>query len=214
MTIGSVKRVMVRFNQATNDYAMPVIISWKRSCCGSGWARTVCNSSRDRSLEAAVSEGLRASLKTESLVTGVLYVGLDVEANTPPPVYHQLEKIYPEMPTESTQVQQLFNNLASLDIHKLQTNLDGLITRLDATVDEMKMNDINAGVTNLLLSVNRLITDPDITNALAALRPTLDQYRALGAKVTGELDPLAERITNTLAQADPRWPKFGVPART
>ena len=26
VTIGSVKRVMVRFNQATNDYAMPVII--------------------------------------------------------------------------------------------------------------------------------------------------------------------------------------------
>jgi len=32
----------------------------------------------------------------------------------------------------------------------------------------MKMADINAGATNLLSSVNRLVTDPDITNALAS----------------------------------------------
>ena len=64
------------------------------------------------------------------------------------------------------------------------------------------MADINAGVTNLLASVNRLVTDPDITNALAALRPTLDQYRELGAKVTSKIDPLADSITNTLAEAN------------
>jgi paraquat-inducible protein B len=64
------------------------------------------------------------------------------------------------------------------------------------------MAEINAGVTNLLASVNRLVTDPDITNALAALRPTLDQYRELGAKVTSKIDPLSDSITNSLAQAD------------
>jgi paraquat-inducible protein B len=57
-------------------------------------------------------------------------------------------------------------------------------------------------VTNLLSSVNGLVTNPDITNALAAIRPTLDQYRELGAKVTSKVDPLAESITDTLAQAN------------
>ena len=57
-------------------------------------------------------------------------------------------------------------------------------------------------MTNLLASVNRLVTDPDITNALAALRPTLDQYRELGAKVTSQVDPLADGVTNTLAEAN------------
>ena len=202
VTIGSVQRLMIRFNQATNDYAMPVLISLDEKLLHQRVGKDSMEFFTDRSMDAAIGEGLRASLQTESLVTGVLYVGLDVDANLPPPVYHQLEKVYPEMPTEPTQVQQLFNNLASLDIHKLQTNLDGLISRLDTTLGEMKMNDINSGVTNLLISVNRLISDPDITNGLAALRPTLDQYRALGAKVTGELDPVSERITNTLAQAD------------
>jgi paraquat-inducible protein B len=146
--------------------------------------------------------GLRATLQTESLVTGVLYVGLDIDRNASPPVFHQLDKRYPEMPTEPTATQQLFNNLASLDIKSLQTNLNGLITRLDTTVGELKMADINGRVTNLLFSVNRLVTDPDITNALAALRPTLDQYRLLGEKLNSRIDPLADSITNTLAKAD------------
>jgi len=50
--------------------------------------------------------------------------------------------------------------------------------------------------------VNRLVSDPDITNALASLRPTIDQYRELGAKVTTKVDPLLDDVTNTLAEAN------------
>jgi paraquat-inducible protein B len=145
---------------------------------------------------------LRASLQAESLVTGVLYIDTRINPNAPPPVLHQLERVYPEIPSEPTQVQQIFEKLASLDVKSLETNLNGLITRLDHTVAELKMAEISRGVTNLLNSVNGLVTNPDITNALAAIRPTLDQYRELGAKVTGKVDPLAEGITNTLAHAN------------
>jgi len=156
----------------------------------------------ERIRDARIKQGLRASLQTESLVTGVLYVDIRINPKAPPPVFHQLEKIYIEFPTEQTQIQQLFENLGSLDIKSLQTNLDGLVSELRSTVTELKMADINAGVTNLLAAVNRLVTDPDITNALAALRPTIDQYRELGAKVTGQVDPLVGSVTNTLAGAD------------
>ena len=201
VTIGSVKRVMVQFNQATNDYAMPVIIELEEKLLRERMPsfNYVFN---EEAMAERIKLGLRATLQTESLVTGVLYVGMDIDPKAPPPVFHQLEKRYPEMPTEPTATQQLFNNLASLDIKSLQTNLNGLITRLDTTVGELKMADINAGLTNLLASVNRLVTAPDITNALAALRPTLDQYRELGTKVTSKIDPLADSVTNTLAEAN------------
>jgi paraquat-inducible protein B len=156
----------------------------------------------ERTSEERIKAGLRASLQTESLVTGVLYVDSRFNPNAPPPVFHQLEKIYPEWPTEPTQIQQLFNNLASLDIKSLQTNLNGLITKLDATVGSLHMAEINQGVTNLLASVDRLLTSPDITNGLAAIRPTLDQYRELGAKLTSKVDSLSDSITNSLAEAN------------
>jgi len=207
VTVGSVKRVMARFNQAPNDNAMPVILEIEDQLVhqrlGDAAGELFYASTADeRFREDRIKQGLRASLQTESLVTGVLYVDMQINPRAPPPVVHQLKKTYVELPTEPTQIQQLFNNLASLDIHSLQTNLNGLIIRLDAMVGELRMADINAGVTNLLVSVNRLVTDPDLTNALAALRPTLEQYRELGAKVTSKIDPLADGVTNTLAEAN------------
>jgi len=207
VTVGSVKRVMIRFNQATNDNAMPVLLEIEdklvRQRLGDEAGQLFYSRiSNEGVREERIKQGMRASLQTESLVTGVLYVDIRMNPHASPPAFHQLEKIYIEYPTEQTQIQELFNNLGSLDIKSLQTNLNGLIIRLDTTVGELKIADINAGLTNLLTSLNRLVTDPDITNALASLRPTIDQYHELGAKVTGRVDPLLDGVTNTLAQAN------------
>ena len=78
------------------------------------------------------------------------------------------------------------DNLASLDIKGISTNINALIIRLDKVLESMHMGDISAGVTNTLASLNQLITSPDITNSLASVRTTLDQYRALGEKLTGQ----------------------------
>jgi paraquat-inducible protein B len=201
VTIGSVKRVMVQFNQAKNDYAMPVIIEMEEKLLRDRMPSFVYVFT-ESVMADRIKAGMRATLQTESLVTGVLYVGIDIDPKAPPPVFHQLTNTYPEVPTVPTKTQQLFNNLASLDIKSIEKNLNALLTRLDTTVGELKMAEINAGVTNLLASVDRLVTSPDITNGLASIKPTLDQYRELGAKLTSKLDPLSDSITNTLAQAN------------
>ncbi len=46
-----------------------------------------------------------------------------------------------------------------------------------------------------------LVTSSDITNTLAAARTTLEQYRAVGEKLSSRIDPLAAGLTNTLAEA-------------
>jgi paraquat-inducible protein B len=201
VTIGSVKRVMVQFNQATNDYAMPVILEMEEKLLRERMPSAAYVFTAN-ALEERIKVGLRATLQTESLVTGVLYVGVDVNPRAAPPVFHQLEKRYPELPSEPTKTQQLFNNLASLDIKSIETNVNALLIKLDTTIGSLHMAQINEGITNLLDSLERLVTSPDITNALAALRPTLDQYRELGAKLTGRIDPLADGVTNSLAGAD------------
>jgi paraquat-inducible protein B len=140
-------------------------------------------------------------LQAESLVTGVLYIEVRRSPNAPPPVFHQLKVIYPEIPTEPTQIQALMENLASLDIKGISTNINGLITRLDTFVESIHMGDISSGVTNTLASVNGLLSSPDITNTLASAKTALDQYRVLAEKLNGRVDPLAESITNSLAEA-------------
>jgi paraquat-inducible protein B len=124
--IGVVKRVMVRFDQATNDFSMPVIITLDERLIKERMGEPIEVFS-ETYLAERIKQGLRASLQAESLVTGVLYVDMRSYPDAPPPVFHQVEKRYPEIPTEPTQIQQFFNNLSSLDIKRIETNLNGLI---------------------------------------------------------------------------------------
>lgn len=201
VTVGSVKRVMVRFDQATNDYAMPVIIEIQEKLIRERLGDQT-EIFTDLSLEARIKSGLRASLQAESLVTGVLYVEIRPNPNAPPPVFHQLVKRYPEIPSEPTQIQELMNNLAGLDVRGIATNLNALVTKLDTVLGNLRMSEISAGITNTLGSLDRLITSPEITNSLVSVRTTLDQYRSLGEKLSGRIDPLADSITNSLAEAN------------
>ncbi len=209
VTIGSVKRVMVRFNQATNDYSMPVILELQEKLIRERLGDVDTGWFSEQGLAAErIKMGLRASLQTESLVTGGLYVDIRPSPNAPPPVYHELKSIYPELPTEPTRIQELFNNLAELDLKSIQTNLNTLLTRLDTAVGGLRMGQINQGVTNLLTSLDRLVTSPDLTNDLAAVHTTLDQYRVLGEKLTSRIDPVADGLTNSLAQANRTLAQF------
>jgi paraquat-inducible protein B len=199
---------MVHFNQATNDYAMPVIIELDEDLVRERMEDNINEAFSARSLEQRIHGGLRASLQSESLVTGVLYIGLRPHRDAPPPVFHQLEKRYPELPTEPTQIQQLMSNLASLDIKSIERNVNSLLTKLDATLVDLHMAEITAGITNLVRSVDRVVSSPQITDDLAALKLTLDQYRLLGEKLNSRVDPLADGITNSLAEADRALAQF------
>jgi paraquat-inducible protein B len=201
VTIGSVKRVMVHYNQAANDYTMPVIIELQEKLIRERVGEGV-EVFTDRALEERVKFGLRASLQAESLVTGVLYIEMRPNPHAPPPVFHQLEKRLPEIPTEPTQIQELFNNLASLDIKGIETNINALVVKLDSVLGHLDMAAVSSGITNVLGSIDRLVSSADITNSLAAARTTLEQYRSLGEKLNSRVDPLAQSVTNSLAEAN------------
>lgn len=200
VTIGSVKRVMVRFNQATNDFAMPVILEFEEELIRRRLGDT-SDIFEPGAMERRVDRGLRASLQTESLVTGVLYVDVRPNTNAAHAIFHQLKPVYPEIPTEATQIQQLFDNLASVDVRGIGTNLNALLVKLDTSLSQLQIGKINEGLTNLLVSLDRLASSPDLTNSLSAIRPTLDQFRLLAEKVTGRIDPVADSLTNSLAEA-------------
>ena len=200
VTIGSVERVMVRFNQSSNDYAMPVVIQLEERLVNERLGEPTEVFS-ERALEARIKLGLRASLQTESLVTGVLYIDMRQDPNAPPVVLHQLEHRFSEIPSEPTQIQALFNNLASLDIKSIETNLNAVLAKLDVVVGSLHLGEISQSMTNVLLAIQNLVASPEITNDLAALRTTLDQYRVLGETLNRRVEPLADSVTNTLAQA-------------
>ncbi|MCL4179467.1 MAG: MCE family protein [Verrucomicrobia bacterium] len=200
VTVGSVERVMIRFNQANEDTAMPVIIELREDLIQERWhGGRALHELND--LAEEIKRGLRASLQSESLVTGVLYVSLETLRDPPPPVYHQLVPTYPEIPTRPTEIQQLLRNLAQLDVAGMIDRLNSLIGRIDTAMSGLKLGEISDGVTNLVNSLNRVVSSPELTNSLARLETTLEQYQRLAEKVHDRVDPLADSVTNTLTQA-------------
>ena len=196
VTIGSVYRVMIRFNQATNDGAMPVICELREDLIRERLVgvRTFHGLA---SLTNDINRGLRCTLETESLVTGVLYVNLAIEDSPSPPEFHQLGKVYREIPSRPTQIQQLMKNLASMDISGLEQKVSDLITRLDKGLSDLKIADIANGVTNFLATANQVVRSPDLTNSFASLKTTLDQYRVVGEKAAAALDEANHTLVQT-----------------
>jgi paraquat-inducible protein B len=202
VTIGRVRRVMVRFNQATDDFALPVILEVQQNLLRKRLGDESVDVFTRGAVERSVRNGLRASLQTDSLVTGVLFVGLDFQPHAPPPVLHQLRKLYVEVPSVPTDVQQLMNNLASLDLKSMERNLNALLINLNTSVSSLHLAEIHDDVTKVLGSVDRLVSSPDLKNDLIAIHATLEQYRLLGEKLNNRVDPLADAVTKTLAEAD------------
>lgn len=200
VTIGAVAEILIRHNQASNDFSMPVVIAIDKKLAQTK-SDQLLRVGDPTVLEQLIQHGFRARLESESLVTGVLYVGLDIVPDAPAPVFHQLTPEYHEIPTIPSGVQQLMNGLARLDIQGLSEKLSGILARGDVMLSKLDMPAINAGVTNLLGSANRLVTTPDLTNSIAALRKALDEAGILLMRVDGRVDPLADSVTNTLQDA-------------
>jgi len=198
VTIGKVEHVLIRHNQATNDYAMPVIIAIDKKVAQSKSDDNLQIGSQER-LDLLISHGFRARLDADSLVTGVLYVSLDMVRNAPPPAFHQIAPEYHEIPTLPSGVQRFLENLENVDLPGLSIKLNTLLARLDTSVSELDIPQINAGITNLLGAANNLVTTPDLTNAITAARRALERTQVLVDRIDNRVDPLADSLTNTLS---------------
>jgi paraquat-inducible protein B len=200
VTIGKVDQVSIRHNQAKDDYAMPVIIAVDEKLVQSKSDENL-QIGNQALLNENIRRGFRARLDAESLVTGVLYVSVDIVPDAPPPVFHQLVPEYTEIPTLPSQVQLLLDHLEHLDLPGISTKLTAVLSRLDASLGQLDFARINAGVTNLLGAANQFLTTPDLTNSVVALRRTLNRAETLLARIDGRVDPLADNLTNTLFEA-------------
>jgi len=200
VTVGSVADIFIRHNQATNDFSMPVLIAIDKKLAQVKSDQQLLIGDKAH-LDQIVGQGLRARLDSESLVTGVLYVALDIIPDAPPPVFHQLSPEYQEVPTLPSDLQQLMASVAHLNLQGLSEKLGGILTHADQILGQLDMPAINAGVTNLLGSANYVVTTPDLTNSLTSLRKTLDHADLLVRHVDGRVDPLVDSVTNTLGDA-------------
>ncbi len=160
----------------------------------------------------AIRGGLRAQLKTGNLLTGQLYIDVDLYPDAPP-VKAELSGTYPVIPTIPTPLEQIAESVSrivkkveKIPFDKIGKDLQVAVESLAATLDEIKAMSGN---------INQE-TVPKINSALEKLEETMDGVKAtLGPdsalnynarQVTGEM-ALAVRSIRSLLEYLERNPQ-------
>ncbi len=160
------------------ELRLPVIIGIERSMItqrgGTGHALS------QPGLEDLVARGMRAQLDTESLLTGLLFVDLDLHPNAPLDLA-------------------LVTGSGSLrEIPTVQTNLEQIqkqATDALAKLDHIDLNKMVASITKAADSINQLTGSTDLKDALASLKLTVPNLNRTITSLRAALDNVNARIT-------------------
>lgn len=150
-------------------------------------------------LNSLIKQGLRAQLNTESLLTGLLYIDLDLYPGTPE--HLMLEPgtgIYPEIPTVPTDLQQV-----------QETAMKAL-----AKLNEVDFVKLTQSITDAGSAAANLLGSPDIKATLASLQNTtknlditistirgmVENLNYRSGPLLGSLKKAADQATVTLGQ--------------
>jgi len=175
VNIGEVTQISPQFDAGTMEFTVPVTVRIDPQRYGVkfiGWdTDKETLSIRHKIMESLVSRGLRAQLKTGSLISGSLVVSLGIVPNAPPEAL-DWSKDPPVLPTVSGGFEALEDSLASLlkNLDKTVTgtrgtltNVDGLIVNLDKTLGATRGTLTNAD--SLLNNAGTMIAPDSALNA-------------------------------------------------
>ena len=147
----------------------------------------------DEDVERLVEQGLRASLASESMITGQLYIELDFFPDTEI-VYRGIDDDMPEIPSIPSGIQEVIAE-AQRFIADIQQNLD--IPKV--------MGDITSAIEGLEAIINNPNTQNmtgEINQTLAAVRSTLDTVDTVVSDVGGDMDPALKALIDALGTAE------------
>lgn len=190
VSVGSVVEIAAYVDPRQEIFATPVYIELVR---GSVRTPEPVTALPEKIIEGWVRErGLRAQLRSQSLVTGKLYVDLAFRPDTP----LDLKGLDPEVP----------------EIPSIPTALEEIENTIRAFIDrvrKMPLEDIVENLDGAIASVDELLRDPKLKSAVANLDDTLGQLERLAERLNqgfddfqGDLDATLEQATKTFAAAE------------
>jgi phospholipid/cholesterol/gamma-HCH transport system substrate-binding protein len=187
--IGSVTKILLQLDEGAEVNRVPVVIKLDANKIS---GRGVGGSLADPAgLKAAIDRGLRGQLQTESIVTGVLFVALDLVPNSPVKLVQAKGSRYQEIPTITTTLQkaqdilgQLLAKLDEIDFKALLVSVADAVKNIDGLTKNRDLLEAFAGV-------NRLVNKPELHEAIRSLDQTVLKIAQAAdgvQKVSGSLD--------------------------
>jgi paraquat-inducible protein B len=199
--IGAVKDIRLQLEKGAQVDKIPVIVEIDLEKLTSRGATGEVAKDVPTFQQAVIKQGLRGQLLMESLVTGLLYVGLDFFPGTPiRSVQREGGKYqYPEIPTTPTSLEEA----------------QDAVSRILSKLEELDFKALTQSLSETVDGVNKLVNSPELKASLGALQQTMPkvddallQVRKLTmmmessvAALTGNLEQTSEAAREAMQQA-------------
>jgi phospholipid/cholesterol/gamma-HCH transport system substrate-binding protein len=186
--VGSVTSIKMRFDRQNFVIRIPVIVDFPKGAGGTMEMPNVDPRTAKDTLVALIEGGLRAQLQTDSLVTGLLFIQLDLPPATSPEAAPREATTDPatkllEIPTVPTTLQEVSNTVRQV--------LDKLA--------ELPLEEMLRSFEGTLLGINRLVNAPEVLEAIHNLNVTLTGMQQALQHADTQVTHVASSATTTLA---------------
>ena len=131
-----------------------------------------------------VEKGLRAQLKTGSLLTGQLYVDFDFHPEAPPAVVREQGDV-PVLPTVPSPLEAITSNL----------------TRLLGKLEALPLDEIGDDLRDAIRAVKELVGSEELVQAVRSFNAMMREGERAGQQINGELIPALDAALGQTRQA-------------
>ena len=210
--VGSVIDVRLEYEERNSSFRIPVVVEIEPERIADRGA--LMKRSPQEAFQVLVKRGLRARLQTGSMLTGQLYVDLDMQPKAPLRLV-SAGRAEPELPTVRgagfdqaiASVTGMVNKLEQIDFLAIGAELHGMLKGTNSLINgpalQTSLTDLSASLASLrgILRVVDSRAEPITANleqALGAARDALDKSRATMALVDGAIAPESPLHQHTL----------------
>jgi paraquat-inducible protein B len=164
-------------------------------------------------MDYLVGKGLRAQLKTGSLITGQLLVAIDMHPEAPPAKINW-EGRYAELPTVPTAMEemttsltQLLRKLEKLPIEQIGSDLEDTVAGAKRIINSAELQKSVTALNQTLTQAQKFVAalntsiEPELKTAVSNLNSALIQAQKLTKSLNSNVAPQADRTLRALQEA-------------
>ncbi|MFC1821896.1 intermembrane transport protein PqiB [Thermodesulfobacteriota bacterium] len=184
--VGSVKDVRLEFDTRDSSFRIPVLIEIEPERIIERGEDDI--SSPYQLLKNLVDRGLRARLQSGSLLTGQLFVDLDMHPDTPIRLVNE-EGPYPELPTIPASLEQM-----TASVQKILTKLE----KVEVEKISEELLETLQSANQLVQGANTIITKAELQESVHDLRTALQTFTGILRKVDQHVEPIAANLEKAI----------------
>ena len=209
--VGSVVDIRLEFDSTDTSFRIPVLIEVEPERIIERVEGKV--TSPYKTLKKLVDRGLRARLQTGSLLTGQLFVELDMHPDTPVQLVYEGGS-YPELPTipasleqMTTSVKNILAKLEELDLDKVVAEMLGILEGANKLINAPELIGTVKGTNKLLNApelmktvkgVNKLVNAPELHSAVRDLKGSMKAFKSVLRKLDKRVEPLTVNLDKAI----------------